>query len=100
MVEWGGGRLCKRGREHVTKHMNPIISPVFCAIILFPTSSVRNAVPFSTISIIVWNALADKRSVGEIKFPAALWMTTFGRPSSDSILSTAAFTARGSLISN
>ena len=33
-------------------------------------------VPFKTISIIVSNAFADKRSVGEIKLPAALFNNT------------------------
>lgn len=42
----------------------------------FPISSVTKAVPLSTISVIVFHALAESRSEGEIKFPAALFITT------------------------
>ena len=56
------------------------ILPVSCFIIRFPTSRVKCAVPFKTISIIVLNALAESLSVGDIKFPAALLITTLGRP--------------------
>lgn len=49
----------------------------FCALMSsFPTSRVTKAVPLSTISVIVFQALAESRSEGEIKFPAALFMTT------------------------
>ena len=71
-------------------------TPPLCAFIIrFPTSSVKKAVPckcsskillmslkcsdnllaLSTISRIVWKAFAESRSVGEIKFPAALLTT-------------------------
>ena len=32
------------------------------------------------MSIIVLNALADSLSVGDMKFPAALFITTLGKP--------------------
>ena len=71
-------------------------TPPLCAFIIrFPTSSVKKAVPckcsskillmslkcsdnllaLSTISRMVWKAFAESRSVGEIKFPAALLTT-------------------------
>ena len=56
------------------------ILPVSCFIIRFPTSRVKCAVPFKTMSIIVLNAFAESLSVGDIKFPAALLITTLGRP--------------------
>jgi hypothetical protein len=46
----------------------------------FPTSNVKCAVPFKTMSIIVLKAFADNLSVGDIKLPAALLMTTLGSP--------------------
>lgn len=42
----------------------------------FPISKVTKAVPLSTISVIVFHALAESRSEGETKFPAALFITT------------------------
>src|SRR5690606_39835780 len=42
------------------------------AIQCLPNASVQLAVPLSTMSMIVANALAERRSVGEMKLPAAL----------------------------
>ena len=69
--------------------------PLFCLIMRFPDSRVRNAVPFRTISTIVLKALADSLSVGEMKFPAALFTTTLGNDHSASILSSASEMASG-----
>lgn len=66
---------------------------------LLPISSVTLAVPFRTISTTVLNAFEESRSVGEIKFPAALLTISVGRPISFSTLSIADFTASGSRIS-
>uniref|UniRef100_A0A147BT71 Putative secreted protein n=1 Tax=Ixodes ricinus TaxID=34613 RepID=A0A147BT71_IXORI len=66
---------------------------------LLPTSSVTIAVPLSTMSTMVLQALADSRSVGLMKLPAALFTTMSGRPSSFSQRSTAAATASGFLTS-
>ncbi len=66
---------------------------------LFDTSMVTLAVPLSTISTTVLNALDDKRSVGEIKLPAALLMTIFGRPRLSTQLETASLTLSGFLTS-
>ena len=55
-------------------------SPVCSFIMRLPTSSVKLTVPFNTMSIIVLNALADNLSVGDTKFPAALFITTYGSP--------------------
>ena len=54
--------------------------PVCSFIMRLPTSSVKLTVPFNTMSIIVLNALADNLSVGDTKFPAALFITTYGSP--------------------
>lgn len=49
----------------------------FCTLMSsFPISRVTKAVPLSTMSVIVFHALAESRSEGEIKFPAALFITT------------------------
>ncbi|MNL48738.1 hypothetical protein D3C87_1716170 [compost metagenome] len=42
----------------------------------FPKASVQFFVPFNTMSITVSKALADSLSVGEMKFPAALFSKT------------------------
>ncbi len=42
----------------------------------FPMSSVTYAVPFSTMSVTVLQALGESFSEGEMKFPAALFITT------------------------
>lgn len=47
----------------------------------------------------VFHAFGDRRSAGETKFPAALLITTVGRPISDSILSIVVLTASESLTS-
>lgn len=73
--------------------------PFLAAMSLLPISRVTLAVPFTTMSIIVLNAFGDSRSVGEMKFPAALLTMIEGRPNSFSTLSIADFTATGSLIS-
>jgi len=52
------------------------------------------------MSVIVFQALGDKRSVGEMKFPAALLMTMLGSPNSFSQVSTASLTDAGSLTSS
>ena len=72
--------------------------PCSASIRRFPISSVTLADPSKTISTIVLKALAESLSVGEIKFPAALLITTEGSfPSVKScILSTAALMANGS----
>ena len=64
----------------ILDHLHNSSLPVSCFIILFPTSNVKCAVPFNTMSIIVLNALADSLSVGDMKFPAALFITTLGKP--------------------
>ena len=48
----------------------------------FDTSwfNLKNYEPFKTMSIMVSKAFADKRSVGEIKFPAALFSKTSTLP--------------------
>lgn len=49
----------------------------FCAFISsFPISRVTKAAPLRTISVIVFHAFAERRSEGEIKFPAALFIIT------------------------
>ena len=51
------------------------------------------AVPRRTMSTTVLKALAESRSVGEMKFPAALLTTQLGRdPKADTHASTASFT--------
>ena len=60
--------------------MVQIILPVPCLIMRFPTSNVKFTVPLRTMSIIVLKAFGDNLSVGDIKFPAALLMTTLGSP--------------------
>jgi hypothetical protein len=67
---------------------------------LFPISRVTFADPFRTISIIVFQALEDNRSVGEMKFPAALLITMLGNPNSFWHTSTACLTEAGSLTSS
>lgn len=52
------------------------------------------------MSVIVFQALGDSRSVGEMKFPAALLMTMLGSPNSFSQAVTASFTEAGSLTSS
>lgn len=48
-----------------------------CALMsCFPTSRVTKAVPFRTMSVMVLQALGDSLSVGEMKLPAALFITT------------------------
>ena len=62
-----------------------------------PMSNVTNIVPFRTISMTAFTALGDSRSVGLTKFPAALLMTTLGRPPRSSMtLDTASRTEWGS----
>ena len=73
--------------------------PCLAAMSLFPTSNVIFAVPFSTISITVLNAFGDNRSVGEIKFPAALLITIFGRPRFSTTVEMALLTPSESLTS-
>ena len=60
---------------------------------LLPISEVTLKEPTRTMSIMVLNALVDKRSVGATKLPAALLMTMDGRPNAFSHLSTAAATS-------
>ena len=79
---------------------NSVHSPWFDFISLFPNSNVTNAVPCNTISNTVRKALHDRCSVGEIKLPAALLIIMWGRPSSLTHTSAAAFTASGSLTSH
>ena len=67
---------------------------------LFPMSRVTFADPFRTISMIVFQALLDKRSVGDTKFPAALLITILGSPNWFSHWSTACLTEAGSLTSS
>lgn len=51
--------------------------PPRCALMsCFPTSRVTKAVPFRTMSVMVLQALGDSLSVGEMKLPAALFITT------------------------
>ena len=54
--------------------------PCLASINLFPISIVTRAVPFSTISIIVLQAFGERFSDGEMKFPAALLTTIWGKP--------------------
>ena len=49
--------------------------------------------------MIVLNAFGESLSNGEMKFPAALFITIFGNPSSASIASNADLTTSGSLTS-
>ncbi len=49
----------------------------FCLwISLFPSSRVTKAVPFRTISVMLFQAFGDRCSDGHTKFPAALFMIT------------------------
>ena len=52
------------------------------------------------MSTMVLNALADNLSVGEMKLPAALWITTLGSPNSWTQVSTATLMAAGSRMSH
>jgi hypothetical protein len=67
---------------------------------LFPISRVTFADPFKTISITVFQAFEDSRSVGDTKFPAALLITMLGNPNSFWQASTACLTEAGSLTSS
>ena len=68
-------------------------SPFFSLMSRFPISRVTLAVPWSTIPMMVAKAFGDRRSVGEIKFPAALFKTRSGKPNSEMDLSTAVATS-------
>ena len=54
-------------------------TPCFASMSLLPNSSVTFAVPFSTISMTVFQAFGESLSVGEMKLPAALLMIMWGR---------------------
>lgn len=75
-------------------------APFPACISLFPISRVMFAVPFNTISTIVFQAFVDSRSVGDTKFPAALFIIIFGSPNSFWQVSTACLTEAGSLTSS
>ncbi|MCY1551265.1 hypothetical protein D9M68_875820 [compost metagenome] len=50
-----------------------MLAGCLAAIQCLPKASVQFTEPFKTMSMILEKALADKRSVGEIKLPAALF---------------------------
>lgn len=83
-------------KNKIPKYWWSHIIPWFALMSLFPSSKVTMAVPFRTMSTTVLQALGDSRSVGDIKFPAALLITMSGKPNSCSQRSAAAFTLSGS----
>lgn len=83
-------------KNKIPKYWWSHIIPWFALMSLFPSSKVTMAVPFRTMSTTVLQALGDSRSVGDIKFPAALLITMSGKPNSCSQRSAAVFTLSGS----
>ena len=71
------------------------IVDVGCLIFIqcLPKASVQFLLPFNTISITVSKALADNRSVGLIKFPAALFNNPSIFPNFTSVASKTASTS-------
>lgn len=67
----GGHRQGRRAAHGRTQH-----APLRASISCFPTASVTKAVPFRTVSVMAFHALGDSLSVGEMKLPAALFITT------------------------
>mmetsp|Transcript_48036 Transcript_48036/g.124778 ORF Transcript_48036/g.124778 Transcript_48036/m.124778 type:complete len:217 (+) Transcript_48036:389-1039(+) len=63
------------------------LAPFPASMSLLPISNVTLALPVSTMSTIVRKALAESLSEGAMKLPAALLITTSGRPMSLCILS-------------
>ena len=63
-------RRCGRTDSAYTVVMARKLAPFLAAISLRPVSSVTLAVPLSTMSVMVENAFADRRSDGAMKLPA------------------------------
>ena len=64
----------------VVVEMQRKLAPFLDSMRRFPISRVTMAVPLRTISMMVFHPLGVSLSKGEMKFPAALLMTTSGRP--------------------
>src|SRR6218665_9715 len=83
---------------HIFTHplLNSCKLPSLAVMRRFAISTVTLIVPVKQMSIIVFHAFADSRSVGDIKFPAALFIMMVGRPSWSTQLETASHTDIGS----